>query len=64
DIARWTGLVGALGLPVAVGPAGALDDGRPVGVQVVAARWRDRTAIRLAGPVAEVSGGFRAPFAG
>ena len=64
DIARWTGLVGALGLPVAVGPAGALDDGRPVGVQVVAARWRDRTAIRLAGLVAEVSGGFRAPFAG
>lgn len=61
DVARWTGLVGALGLPVAVAPAGATADGRPVGVQLVAARWHDRTAIRAAELVGRVSGGFRPP---
>ncbi len=61
DVARWTGLVGALGLPVAVAPAGRTAAGRPVGVQVVAARWHDRTATRVAALIAEVSGGYRTP---
>jgi amidase len=61
DVARWTGLVGALGLPVAVAPAGRTADGRPVGAQVITARWHDRTAIRVAALVAEASGGYQTP---
>jgi amidase len=61
DVARWTGLVGALGLPVAVAPAGAVPDGRPVGVQIIAARWHDRTATGAAALVAELTSGFRSP---
>jgi amidase len=61
DVARWTGLVGALGLPVAVAPAGWTAAGRPVGVQIVAARRHDRTATRVAALVGEVSGGYRPP---
>jgi len=61
DIARWTGLIGALGLPVAVAPAGTTATGKPVGVQIVAARWHDRTAVELAALVGELSGGHRPP---
>ncbi len=34
--------------PVAVVPCGWLDDGLPVGLQVVAAKYRERTALRVA----------------
>lgn len=61
DIARWTGLIGALGLPVAVAPAGQTSTGKPVGVQIISGRWHDRTAVELAAVVAEVSGGHRPP---
>lgn len=61
DIARWTGLVGALGLPVAVAPVGATAAGRPVGVQIVADRWRDLTATRFAALAAGLTGGYRVP---
>lgn len=60
ELARWTGLVGAVGLPVAVAPAGRVAD-RPVGVQIVCARGADRTAIALARLVAEVGGGYEPP---
>jgi amidase len=61
DIARWTGLIGALGLPVAVAPAGHTSTGKPVGVQIIAARWHDRTAVEIAAAVAETAGGYRPP---
>jgi amidase len=57
DLVSWTGLIGVLGLPSAVPPVGRTPAGLPVGVQVVAPYLRDREAIRLAGILAEVSGG-------
>jgi amidase len=53
----WTGLIGVLGLPSAVPPVGRTPAGLPVGIEVVASFLRDREAIRLAGILAEVSGG-------
>ncbi len=61
DIARWTGLVGALGLPVATVPIGHTTAGLPAGVQVIAAHLHDRDAVRVAELIAEVSGGYRLP---
>jgi amidase len=61
EIARWTGLVGGLGLPCAVAPIGVDASGLPVGVQIITARWHDRTAIRLAGLIGELTGGYRVP---
>jgi amidase len=57
DLVSWTGLIGVLGLPSAVPPVGRTPAGLPVGVQVVTSFLRDREAIRLAGMLAEVSGG-------
>jgi amidase len=62
DLVSWTGLIGVLGLPSAVPPIGRTAAGLPVGVQVVSPMFRDREAIRLAGILAEVSGGgYQAP---
>ena len=57
----WTGMFGVLGLPVAVPPVGRTDDGLPVGVQVVTPYLRDRDAIRTAGLIADVAGGYDVP---
>jgi amidase len=58
----WTGLIGVLGLPVAVPPVGWTDAGLPVGAQVVTGYLRDREAVHLAGLLAEVTGGgYRTP---
>jgi amidase len=57
DLVSWTELIGLLGLPSAVPPVGQTPSGLPVGVQVVSSFLRDREAIRLAGILAEVSGG-------
>jgi amidase len=57
DLVSWTGLIGVLGLPSAVPPIGRTSAGLPVGVQVVSSFLRDREAIRLAGILAELSGG-------
>lgn len=61
DIARWTGLTGALGLPAATVPVGRTSAGLPVGIQVIAPYLRDRDAVRVAGLIAEVSGGYARP---
>jgi amidase len=53
----WTGLVGVVGLPSAVPPLPRTKHGLPVGVQVVTPFLHDRTAVRLAGLIAEASGG-------
>lgn len=57
----WTGLVGLAGLPAAVAPVGFTDEGLPVGVQVVAGRYRDREAVRVAGLIADLLGSYRPP---
>jgi amidase len=57
----WTGLVGLVGLPAAVAPIGFTGAGLPVGVQVVAGRYRDREAVHVAGLVADLLGSYRPP---
>jgi amidase len=63
DNIAWTGLIGIVGLPSAVPPLGPTPSGLPVGVQVVAPYLRDRTAVRVAGLVAEAvdGAGYRVP---
>jgi amidase len=61
-VTDWAGLIGVIGLPSAVPPIGRTAAGLPVGIQCVAPYLRDREAVRLAGIVAEVSGGgYEAP---
>jgi amidase len=58
----WTGLIGVVGLPSAVPPLPRTTEGLPVGVQVVTPFLHDRSAIRLAGLIAEASrGGYEPP---
>jgi amidase len=57
----WTGNIGVAGLPSAVPPIGRTEAGLPVGIQVVAPYLHDRTAVRVAGLVAEVVGGYEPP---
>jgi amidase len=57
----WTGMFGLLDLPVAVPPVGRTNDGLPVGVQVVTPFLHDRTAVALAGLIADVAGGYEVP---
>ena len=57
----WTGMIGILGLPSAVPPIGRTPEGLPVGVQVVAPLYRDRTAIAVARMIAEHTGGYEPP---
>jgi amidase len=61
DHVSWTGLIGVLGLPVAVPPIGRTYAGLPVGIQVVAPYLRDRDAVHAAGLIAEVVGGYEPP---
>lgn len=60
-LTHWCGVVGVSYLPATVVPAGHTDDGRPVGVQVVADFLRDRTALSAAARIDEALGGFRPP---
>jgi amidase len=57
NLVAWTGLIGITGLPSAVPPLGRTPGGLPVGVQVVTPYLRDREAIRLAGILADLTGG-------
>ncbi len=61
SVVWWTGMFGVLGLPVAVPPVGRTAAGLPVGVQVVTPYLHDRSAVRAAGLIAEVAGGYDVP---
>ena len=61
DQVCWISLAGAAYLPAVSVPAGLTASGLPVGLQIVAPYLEDRTAIDLAGRIAEVAGGFRPP---
>ena len=61
DNVCWTGLIGIVGLPSAVPPLPKTAAGLPVGVQVVTPYLHDRDAVRLAGLVADVTGGYVTP---
>jgi amidase len=61
DQFAWLQAIGVVHLPVVVAPVGLTARGLPVGIQIVAAEFEDRTAIDAARRVAEVVGGFQAP---
>ena len=49
------------GLPATVAPVGLSESGLPVGVQIIGARFEDRTTIDFARGLSELVGGFVAP---
>ncbi len=57
----WTYSAIAIGLPATVAPVGLSDSGLPVGIQIIGARFEDRTTIAFARGLAELTGGFKAP---
>jgi amidase len=61
DNVCWTGLIGIVGLPSAVPPLGRTASGLPVGVQVVTSFLHDHDAVRVAGLIADVAGGYQTP---
>jgi amidase len=61
DGVSWNGAIGILLLPVATPPIGRTPAGLPVGVQVIAPQYHDRTAIAVAGHLEELLGGFVPP---
>ena len=48
-------------LPATVAPVGLTESGLPVGVQIIADRFEDRTTIDFARGLSERIGGFVAP---
>ncbi|MGO1118944.1 amidase [Rhodovibrionaceae bacterium A322] len=57
----WAGLATLADLPVVTVPLGQNQDGLPLGVQVIAAPFREREAIRFAHLLSEEIGGFQTP---
>ncbi|OHE21656.1 MAG: hypothetical protein A2X95_09540 [Syntrophobacterales bacterium GWF2_56_9] len=57
----WAGLTCVSYLPATVAPIGTAKDGLPVGVQIVGPYLEDKTPIRLASLIEEMTGGFRPP---
>jgi amidase len=61
DIGFWISFASLAGLPTVAAPVGLTPGGLPVGAQLVAAPYRDDTAITLAELMADVVGGYRIP---
>ena len=61
DQFTWLQAIGAVHLPVVGAPVGWTPAGLPVGMQIVAPEYGDRTAIDVARRMADVIGGFQAP---
>jgi amidase len=62
-LTSWCGAVGVLGLPAVSAPVGLDRQGLPVGIQVVADAYADRSAIAAAGLISALMGGpFRPPL--
>ena len=61
DLVRWTILTGMAYLPATTPPIGLVDHGVPVSFQVVGPYGGDYTTIRLAGMIAELTGGYQWP---
>ena len=61
NIRVWTAMAIVSGLPATVAPVGLSDSGLPVGVQIIGARFEDRTTIAFARGLSELVGGFVAP---
>jgi len=57
----WVYMAVVSGLPATVAPVGLSDSGLPVGIQIIGARFEDRTTIAFARGLSELIGGFAAP---
>lgn len=57
----WLGYAGVVGLPSTVVRVGTSSNGLPIGVQVVAASHRDRTALAVATQLESALDGYRIP---
>jgi amidase len=56
EIPQWTGLINVIGNPACVVPIGRIDDGMPVGMQIVTPYLCDRECIDVARHVEKVVG--------
>jgi amidase len=61
DLMFWISFALLAGLPATTAPVGLTRGGLPVGIQIVGPYLEDATPIALAGRLADVVGGFRAP---
>ena len=61
DNLAWTTMAIVSGLPATVAPVGLSESGLPVGIQIIGARFEDRTTIAFAQGLSELVGGFVAP---
>jgi amidase len=61
DLVTWMAPAGACYLPVTVVPVGCLDDGLPIGVQVVGPYLEDRTTLDIAKHLLALVGGCPQP---
>jgi amidase len=61
QLSQWLMLVNLLNLPATMTPIARTQAGLPVGMQVIAPYLHDRRAIRVAGIVSEVVGGYEVP---
>jgi len=61
DLAFWISFATLTGLPATTAPVGFTREGLPVGIQIVGPYLEDATPIDVAGRLADVIGGFRAP---
>jgi amidase len=61
DNLAWTAMAVVAGLPATVAPVGVSESGLPVGIQIIGARYEDRTTIDFTRGLSEIIGGFIAP---
>ena len=61
DLVTWMAPAGVCLLPATVVPVGRLDNGLPIGIQIVGAYLEDRTTLDLAKRLLDMSGGCPRP---
>jgi amidase len=61
DMGLWIGQASLAGLPATIAPIGRTNADLPVGIQIVAPMWEDRTATGFAALLADAIGGFAPP---
>ena len=61
DNLAWIAMAVVSGLPATVAPVGLSESGLPVGIQIIGARFEDRTTIAFARGLSDLVGGFKAP---
>ena len=61
DLFAWSAPAGVTYLPATVVPVGTSADGLPIGVQIVGPFLHDRTTLRVAGWISELTGGCPRP---